>query len=82
MKIVPVSSWMMEKRGVKRVEIAGVDDKHQIMAVFAATAVREFLPIQLIYQGKTAASLPAFTFPGDWSPICREGEAMTTAPER
>ena len=66
-KIVPVSSWMMEKKGAKRVEIAGVDDKRQITAVFAATAVGEFLPIQLIYQGKTPASLPAFTFPGDWS---------------
>ena len=66
-KIVPVSSWTMEKRGAKRVEIAGVDDKRQITAVFVATAVGEFLPIQLIYQGKTAASLPAFTFPDDWS---------------
>ena len=26
-KIVPVSSWTMEKTGAKRVEIAGVDDK-------------------------------------------------------
>ena len=48
-KIIPVSSWMMEKRGGKRVEIAGVNNKHQITAVFTATAVSEFLPIQLIY---------------------------------
>ena len=41
-KIVPVSSWTMEKKGAKRVEIAGVDDKRQITAVFAATAVGEF----------------------------------------
>ena len=56
-------------KGAKRVEIAGIDDKHQIMDVFAATAVSEFLPVQLtiMYQGTTAASLPAFTFPGDWS---------------
>ena len=66
-KIVPVSSWTMEKKGAKRVEIAGVEDKHQITAVFAATAVGDFLPIQVIYQGKTAASLPTFTFPDDWS---------------
>lgn len=66
-KIVPVSSWTMEKRGAKKVEIAGVDGKRQITAVFAATAVGEFLPIQLFYQGKTALSLPAFTFPDDWS---------------
>ena len=66
-KIVPVSSWTMEKKGAKRVDIAGVDDKRQITAVFAATAVGDFLPVQLIYQGKTSASLPAFTFPDDWS---------------
>ena len=46
-KIVPVLSWTMEKKGAKRVEVAGVDDKHQIMDVFAATAVSEFLPVQL-----------------------------------
>ena len=60
---------MMEYKGVpiKRVEIAGVDDKRQITAVFAAIAVGKFLPIQLIYRRRTAASLPAFTFPDDWS---------------
>ena len=65
-KIVPVSSWTMEKRGAKRVEIAGVDDKRQITAVFAATPVREFLPFQVIYQGKTPACLPKVAFPCDW----------------
>ena len=55
-KIVPVSSWTMEKKGAKRVEIAGVDDKLQITAIFAATAVGDFLPVQLIYQGKTSAT--------------------------
>ncbi|MCG8621549.1 MAG: hypothetical protein MJE68_06055 [Proteobacteria bacterium] len=62
-----VSSWTIEKKGAKRIEIAGVEDKRQITAVFAATAVGDFLPIQVIYQGKTAASLPTFTFPDDWS---------------
>ena len=66
-KIVPVSSWTMEKRGSKRVEISGVDDKRQITAVFAATPIGEFLPFQLIYQGKTRACLPAVTFPSDWN---------------
>ena len=57
----------MEKKGAKIVEIAGVDDWRQDTAVFAATAVGEFLPIQLVYQGKTAASLPPFTSPDDWN---------------
>ncbi len=29
MKIVPSSSWTMEKRGTKRVEIVAIDDKRQ-----------------------------------------------------
>ena len=33
MKIVPSSSWTMEKRGTKRVEIAAIDDKRQITAL-------------------------------------------------
>ena len=66
-KIVPVSSWTMEKKGARRVEIANVDDKRQITAVFAATAIGDFLPFQLIYQGTTSACLPTFPFPDDWS---------------
>jgi len=36
-KIVPLSQWTMEKRGTKRVEIAAIDDKRQITAIFACT---------------------------------------------
>ena len=39
-KIVPVSSCLMEQKGAKSVEVAGIDDKRQITAVFAATATR------------------------------------------
>ena len=63
---VPVSSWTMEKGGSKRVEIAGIDDKRQITAVFAGTLVGDFLPPQLIYQGKTKKSLPSVEFPSNW----------------
>ena len=66
-KVVPVSSWTMEQKGARRVEIAGKDDKHQITAVFAATATGEFLPMQLVYQGKTPACLPKHDFPKDWN---------------
>ncbi len=66
-KIVPVSSWTMEKRGAKRVEIAGVDDKRQITAVFAVSSIGECLPFQVIYKGTTRASLPKYAFPGDWN---------------
>jgi len=42
----------MEPKGSKRVELAGLNDKCQIMAVFCASLAGEFLPVQLIYQGR------------------------------
>ena len=46
---VPVSSWTMEE--------AGKDDKHQITAVFGASLSGDFLPVQLVYQGKLTKCL-------------------------
>ncbi len=63
---IPVSSWTMEKEGAKRVEIAGVDDKRQITGVFGASLTGDFLPVQLIYTGKTQRCLPSIKFPCDW----------------
>ena len=51
--------------GSKRVAIAGIGDKHQIIAVFASTMSGDFLPPQIIYAGKTARCLPSVEFPGD-----------------
>jgi len=66
-KIVPSSQWTMEKRGTKRVEIAAINDKRQITAIFACTLSGNFLPIQLIYQGTTPKCLPKnVNFPSDW----------------
>ena len=56
----------MAKEGSKRVEITGVDDKRQITAVFGGTIAGDFLPPQLIYQGKTSKCLPSISFPSDW----------------
>ena len=64
--LVPASSWTMEQVGSKRVEITGVNDKRQITAIFCGSLTGDFLPIQLIYQGKTARCHPKFTFPSDW----------------
>ena len=63
---VPVSSWTMEKEGSKRVEIAGIDDKRQITAVFGSSITGDFLPVQIVYKGKTKRCLPTFAFPPDW----------------
>ena len=57
-------------KGSKRVEIVGISDKRQITAVFCGTLAGEFLPPQLIYQGKTAACLPQHKFPSDWHVTC------------
>ena len=43
--IVPGSTWTMELKGSKRVEIIGIIDKWQTCGIMA----REFLPPQLIY---------------------------------
>ena len=40
-------------KGVKTVPIKGIDDKRQITATFAVSMSGEFLPIQVIYEGKT-----------------------------
>ena len=56
----------MEEKGSKRVGVAGLNDKRQITAVFCASLAGEFLPVQLIYQGKTQACLPRYVFPDDW----------------
>ena len=64
---VPVSSWTMAPRGSKRVEIIGKDDKCQITGVYGCSLSGDFLPVQLIYQGKTKKCLPSVTFPSDWN---------------
>lgn len=61
---VPVGSWTMEY--AKKVEIAGKDDKRQITAVFAGSMTGDFLPVQLVYQGKTSSCLPKVNFPESW----------------
>ena len=56
----------MDQVGSKRVEISGVNDKRQITAFFCGTMIGDFLPIQVIYKGKTNRCHPRFKFPLDW----------------
>ena len=53
-------------KGSTAVPIKGVDDKRQITATFTVSATGSFLPIQLIYHGKTKRSLPNYAFPRDF----------------
>ena len=56
----------MEQRGARRVEMIGINDKRQITAVFCGNLLGDFLPVQLIYKGKTSRCHPQFAFPADW----------------
>ena len=44
LKIVPSSSWTMDRSGSHRVELIGTDDRRQITAVFCGSFVGDFLP--------------------------------------
>ena len=65
-KSVLNSSWTMARHGAKRVELVGVGDKKQITAVFCGSLLGDFLPVQVIYKGKTSRCHPRFSFPFDW----------------
>ena len=65
-KIVPSSTWTMEERRAKRVEVVGVNDKRQITAVFCGSLTGDFLPVQVIYKGKTQRYHLRFAFPSGW----------------
>ena len=44
-----------------------LNDKRQITVVFCGNTAGEFLPIQLIYTGKTARCFPRYSFPPEWN---------------
>ena len=65
-------------KGVKIVPIKGVDDKRQITATFAVSCVGDFLPMQLIYAGKTSRCLPKYGFPDTFSVSFTENHWFNT----
>jgi hypothetical protein len=64
---VPSGEWTMEREGSKTVGLAGLEDKRQITTTFATMLDGQFLPIQLLYKGKTNRYHPKFTFPRHWA---------------
>ena len=60
----------MVKCNTKSVSIAGSSDKRSITETFVVTLDGRFLPMQLIYGGKTQQSLPRFKFPDGFSLSC------------
>ena len=55
---VSVGKMTMAKRGEKSVPIKGLSDKRDITLAFAVTFTGDFLPMQIIYGGKTDRSQP------------------------
>jgi hypothetical protein len=59
--LVSASSWTYEMVGSSEVAVVGTEDKRQITVCVAASLRGDLLPLQCIFQGKTARSLPAAT---------------------
>ena len=66
LKYVPVAERTMEKQESKKVKIAGLDNKWQITATFAAAMSSESLAPQLVYKRTIQACLLTVRFPDSW----------------
>ena len=65
-QLVPTGDWTMNEAKAKKVVIANSDDKRQITAMLAAIMTGEYLPVQLIYKGRTTRCHPKVSFPEGW----------------
>ena len=54
-KYVPTSNWTFKEKGIKRIEIDGLDDKRAITILLSCSMNGKLLPTQVIYAGKTPA---------------------------
>ena len=63
LKYVTAMNHTMGKRNSKSVAIAGSTDKRSITGTFVITLDGRFLPMQLIYGGKTQQTFLDSTFP-------------------
>ena len=64
--LVPSAQWTMDKKGRKRIPIAGHNDKRQITAALCGALTGEMLSIQLVYKGTPKKCHPPYKFPDDW----------------
>ena len=63
---VLISKYTLAEKGASRVSVPGTSDYRQITGTFGVTMAGDFLPIQLIYQGKTKLCQPKFNFPKEF----------------
>ena len=69
---VPVSAWTMSRQGELSNPIAGLDNKRQITVIIAVTLAGEYLPPQILHQGKTERCHSAIEFPPEWDVLHTE----------
>ena len=63
----------------KTVPIKGIGVKCQTTATFAVSMTDEFLPIQVIYEGKASRCLPNFEFPATFNVTYSDNHWSNTA---
>ena len=62
-KYVPGCNKTLTPKGIKTISVAGSSDKRAITAKFSITTDGKFLPMQIIYGGKTSKSILPVSFP-------------------
>lgn len=55
------------EKSIVNVDLVGLGDKRSINATFVVTLYGRFLPMQLIYDGKTTGSIHRVDFPSSFS---------------
>lgn len=75
---VSPGKYTFDVKGSKTVPIKGIDDKRQITATFAISLSGEFLPLQVIYEGKTKRCLPKYEFPKEFDVTFSENHWSNT----
>ena len=67
LKYVPFGNTTLTQKSSSTVPIKGVSDKGMITGAFTISLDGQYLPIQLIYAGKTHKSIPKMNFPKEFS---------------
>ena len=78
LKYAPVASQTLSRKGTKHVAIKGQSFRKAITATFGITFDQKFLPMQLIYGGKTEKSIPKVKFPESFSLSANEKHFSNT----
>ena len=67
LKYVPSGNTTLAQKSYSTVPIKAVSDKRMITGTFTISLDSQYLPIQLIYAGKTHRSIPKVNFPKEFS---------------